>query len=108
MNELFSKKVATYSLRKRRAIGNSIICFLFPVLVLATLGEQSLPNISAHLFVRIALVVFWLIAQLSLIYSVFKIESTPIYFQNIFQLNIMLANFWYFYASLNVYVQTVN
>ena len=108
MTELFSKKVATYSLRKNRAIGNAIICLVFPVIVLATLGEQSLPNISEYLSVRIALVVFWLLAQLSLIYAVFKIDSTPIYFQNLFQLNIMLANFWYFYASLNVYVQTIN
>ncbi|MFV1922236.1 MAG: hypothetical protein ACMZ63_06510 [Methylotenera sp.] len=108
MNELFSTEQASYSLRKRRALGNAIICLLFPVIVLATLGFQSLPNISEYAFVRFAYVVFWLFVELSLVYAVFKIESGAIYFQNLFQLNLILANLWYFLSALNIYAQTIN
>ncbi len=108
MNELFSSKSAGLSLRKRRAIGNVIICLLFPVLVLSILGLQSLPNISEYVFARILFVVLWVLAELLLIYAVLKTESSSVYFQNLFQLNLTLANLWYFIAALNIYAQTIN
>jgi len=108
MNELFSSEPADLSLRKRRAVGNVIICLLFPVLVLSTIGLQSLPNISEYLFARIFLVIFWVLAELLLIHAVFKAGSTSVSFQNLFQLNLTLANLWYFIAALNIYAQTIN
>jgi len=107
MNELFSSKVATYTQRRKRAFGNTLICILFPVLVLSMFGMQSLPNISEHFSVRVSFVMFWLFAELALIYAVFKIENTAIYFQNLFQLNLILANSWYLHSALNTYVQSI-
>jgi len=104
-NELFSSEIASYSVRKKRAIGNVVICIIFPALLLILFGHQSLPLISDSLGFSIVLLVAWLLTELVLIYGIYKIEGSPLYLHNAFQVNLVIANGWYLIAALQTYAQ---
>ncbi len=104
LSGFFSKDNAEKSFRKRRTIGNLIISIV-PVLLGLYALYEALPFKWEGAFTIVFVVFSWLATELVLINYFYKLNNSPKYIHEVFQLSLLINNLWFMWLIVFQYVK---